>query len=107
MNDARDTTAEAAAATDDLDARVDDVLARLTLDEKLRMLAGDLPLRDVVRMGRHYDERPYVAAAMPRLGLDGIRFTDGRDRRLGARSACSHPLGGGLPPVVPACIRTG
>ncbi|TMA78212.1 MAG: glycoside hydrolase family 3 protein [Deltaproteobacteria bacterium] len=76
MNDARDTTA-AAAATEDLDARVDDVLARLTLDEKLRMLAGDLPLHDVVRMGRHYNERPYVAAAVPRLGLDGIRFTDG------------------------------
>jgi len=76
VNDARDTTA-AAAATEDLDARVDDVLARLTLDEKLRMLAGDLPLHDVVRMGRHYNERPYVAAAVPRLGLDGIRFTDG------------------------------
>ena len=28
-------------------------------------------------MGRRYNEVPYGAAALPRLGIPGIRFTDG------------------------------
>ena len=55
----------------------DDILSELTIDEKLRLVAGDLPLRDLVRMSRRYNERPYTAGAVPRLGIAGIRFTDG------------------------------
>lgn len=60
-------------AADDIET----LIAGLGLDEKLRLLAGDLPLPDVFRMSRHYNVRPYTAAAVPRLGLDGIRFCDG------------------------------
>ena len=62
-----------ARAADDVEA----LLAALGLDEKLRLLSGDLPLPDVVRMSRRYNARPYTAAAVPRLGLEGIRFCDG------------------------------
>lgn len=68
--------------------QVEALVARLTLDEKLRMLAGDLPFADVFRMGRRYNSFPYTAAAVPRLGLDGIRFCDGpRGVVLGASTA--------------------
>jgi beta-glucosidase len=63
----------ASVPTDD----VEELLARLTADEKLGLLAGDLPLRDVFRMGKRYNEFPYEAAAVPRLGIPGIRFADG------------------------------
>ncbi len=63
--------------TDPNAAAVDGLLGQLTSEEKLRLLAGDLPLRDVFRMGRRYNERPYGAAAVPRLGVGGIRFADG------------------------------
>jgi beta-glucosidase len=56
---------------------LDEAIANLTLEEKLRLLAGDLPPLEIVRMGRRYNERPYDAAAVPRLGIDGIHFTDG------------------------------
>ncbi len=55
----------------------DEILAQLTIDEKLRLVAGDLPLRDLVNMSRRYNEQPYTAGAVPRLGIAGIRFTDG------------------------------
>jgi beta-glucosidase len=56
---------------------VEALLREITAAEKLRLLAGDLPLRDVFRMSRRYNEFPYEAAAVPRLGLTGIRFADG------------------------------
>ncbi len=62
-----------AAAEDD----VESLLAKLTDVEKLRLLAGDLPIRDVFRMSQRYNAFPYEAAAVPRLGIEGIRFTDG------------------------------
>jgi beta-glucosidase len=74
----------ATATTDE----VESLVARLGLDEKLRLLAGDLPFPDVFRMGRRYNAFPYTAAAVPRLGLDGIRFCDGpRGVVLGASTA--------------------
>jgi len=47
-----------------------------------------MPLRDLVRMSRRYNEIPYTAGAIPRLGISGIRFTDGpRGVVLGASTA--------------------
>ncbi|MCC6850083.1 MAG: glycoside hydrolase family 3 C-terminal domain-containing protein [Deltaproteobacteria bacterium] len=68
----RGGSADAVAADD-----VERILAELGLDEKLRLLSGDLPVRDVFRMGRRYNALPYEAAAAPRLGVGGIRFADG------------------------------
>jgi beta-glucosidase len=56
---------------------LDEAIANLTLEEKLKLLAGDLPPLEIVRMGRRYNELPYDAAAVPRLGIGGIHFTDG------------------------------
>jgi len=58
-------------------ADVESILAALGRGEKLRLLAGCLPLRDVFRMRRRYNAAPYEAAAAPRLGVAGIRFVDG------------------------------
>ena len=77
MNDVPGADVAAPPVLDAHAREVEELVAQLTVDEKLRMLAGDLPVRDVVHMGRHYNERPYVAAAVPRLGLEGICFTDG------------------------------
>lgn len=70
--DAGGTTPERVAADE-----IEDVLGRLALDEKLRLLAGDLPVPGVFRMSRHYNAHPYTAAAVPRFGFDGVRFCDG------------------------------
>lgn len=50
----------------------------LTDDELLWLLDGDAPmLRGLRAMGRRYNQRPYVAGRIERLGVPGIRFTDG------------------------------
>ncbi|MEZ5179109.1 MAG: glycoside hydrolase family 3 N-terminal domain-containing protein [Acidimicrobiales bacterium] len=42
------------------------------------MLSGDGPLvSGLLEMARRYNGEPIVAASVPRLGLPGIRFTDG------------------------------
>ena len=55
------------------------LVAQMTLAEKLGCLDGDTPfwegLIDAVRGG--YFEHPYPAAAVPRLGVPGIQFSDG------------------------------
>ena len=66
------------AATDPLEARVADLVARLTLDEKLALMSGDGSfIRGTLGLARRYNEEPIVGGALPRLGLPGIRFTDG------------------------------
>ena len=61
------------------EARVDELLGQLTLDEKIALLSGDAPFwsgfADI--MGGGYSRHPWVAGAVPRLGVPGIRFTDG------------------------------
>lgn len=54
------------------------ILAQLDLDERIELMCADDPLvRGVLEMGRRYNGRPLVAGAVPRVGLPGIRFTDG------------------------------
>ena len=56
------------------------VLEQLTLDEKLSMMDGDLPFwrgMEEVTKGDHYHQAPFTAGAIPRLGIEGIRFVDG------------------------------
>jgi beta-glucosidase len=63
----------------DVDKRVDDLMAELTLDEKLSMMDGDTPFwPGLTEMtGGGYADHPWVAGAVPRLGIEGIRFADG------------------------------
>ncbi|MBI3784717.1 MAG: glycoside hydrolase family 3 C-terminal domain-containing protein [Deltaproteobacteria bacterium] len=55
------------------------LVAQMTLDEKLGCLDGDTPfwdgLIDSIRGG--YFQHPWPAAAVPRLGIPGIQFSDG------------------------------
>lgn len=61
-----------------IDAEVERLLSELTVDEKVGLLSGDGPLvSGTLEMARLYNEEPIVAASVPRLGLPGLRFTDG------------------------------
>ncbi len=62
-----------------IEARARELLGRLTLDEKIKMMSGDLPfwtgMADM--LGGGYADHPWVAGAVPRLGIPGVRFADG------------------------------
>ncbi len=63
---------------DTLTQRATALLAQMNLDEKLHVLSGDLPVvRGLIEASLAYGVRPFVAGALPRLGLAGVRFCDG------------------------------
>ena len=72
-----------------LDAAVADLIGRLTEHELLWLLDGDLTiLRGMVEMSQRYNKVPFEAGRIDRLGIPGIRFTDGpRGVALGASTA--------------------
>ncbi|GIF77783.1 beta-glucosidase family protein [Asanoa siamensis] len=59
------------------DAAADRLLAGLSDAEVLWLLDGDLPVRAVARLPARVKTGPVVAGAVPRLGIPGIRFSDG------------------------------
>lgn len=63
----------------DVDARAEQLCSELTLDEKIGILSGDTEFwPGLIEMtSEGYNVRPYVAGSVPRLGIEGIRFTDG------------------------------
>lgn len=72
-----------------VEARVDELLAAMTLEEKVKALSGDGPaLRGNLELMRRYNGTPIVAGAIPRLGIPGIRFTDGPRGVVMYRSTC-------------------
>ncbi|MGN6501782.1 MAG: beta-glucosidase [Pseudolysinimonas sp.] len=68
-----------AVASGDLtaDAAADRLIAELDDDELLRLLDGDSPRRRLLLIPFLLGRRPFVAGAVPRLGIPGIRFSDG------------------------------
>jgi beta-glucosidase len=62
-----------------IEAKAQELLAQLTLDEKLTMLEGDLPFWGGLAemMGGGYGNHTWNAGAIARLGIPGIRFADG------------------------------
>jgi beta-glucosidase len=61
-----------------VEARARDLLDQLSEHEKLHLLSGDAALvRGLRDMRRRYNETPYIAGEVPRLGIPGIRFSDG------------------------------
>jgi beta-glucosidase len=62
-----------------VDARVRELFGQLTLDEKIKMMSGDPPFWQGMAdmMGGGYADHPWVAGAVPRLGIPGVRFADG------------------------------
>ena len=72
-----------------LDAAVADLIGRLTEYELLWLLDGDLTIRrGMAEMADRYNKVPYEGGRIDRLGIPGIRFTDGpRGVTLGASTA--------------------
>ena len=72
-----------------IDAAVADLVGRLTDPELLWLLDGDLTVRRGLReMSERYNKVPFQAGRIDRLGIPGIRFTDGpRGVALGASTA--------------------
>ncbi len=65
---------------DAIDRRARGLLAELTAEEKLGLMDGDLPFwKGFARMSapQGYSREFWVAGAVPRLGIPGIRFVDG------------------------------
>jgi beta-glucosidase len=62
-----------------IEAKARDLLAQLTLDEKIGMMDGDPPFWPGITdmMGGGYSQHTWVAGAVPRLGIPGVRFSDG------------------------------
>jgi beta-glucosidase len=77
-----------------IDAKAREVLGQLTLDEKLGLMDGDTPfwpgLAEMMAPGG-YASRPWVAGAVPRLGIPGIRFVDG-PRGIIMKGATTFPV---------------
>jgi beta-glucosidase len=92
-----DVGPEATGTADPIDARARELLDELTLHEKLHMLSGDTPpVSGLIGLVRHYNEEPYVAGAVPRLGIGGIRFSDGpRGVVMGHATAFPVPMARG------------
>jgi len=62
-----------------IDARARELFGQLTLDEKIKMMSGDQPFWPGIAdmLGGGYADHPWVAGAVPRLGIPGVRFADG------------------------------
>jgi beta-glucosidase len=77
-----------------IDARARELLGQLTFDEKLGLMDGDTPfwpgLAEMMAPGG-YASRPWVAGAVPRLGIPGIRFVDG-PRGIIMKGATTFPV---------------
>ena len=69
----------AALTPEQIEAKARELLAQLTLDEKIGMMSGDPPfwsgLADMMAGG--YNQHVWIAGAVPRLGIPGVRFSDG------------------------------
>jgi beta-glucosidase len=76
------------AAELDADAAAERLIERMTDAELLRLLDGDSPRRLLPFIPLLLGRRPFVAGAIPRLGIPGIRFSDGaRGVVIGASTA--------------------
>lgn len=70
------------------------LVGQLSDVELLGLLDGDLPVRKgIVSTAKRYNAVPYVAGHVPRLGIPGIRFTDGpRGVVMGASTSFPVPV---------------
>ncbi len=82
------------AGADEVDARARALLDQLSIDEKLGLMNGDLPFWEgLARMSAPggYSSQCWVAGAVPRLGIPGIRFSDG-PRGIVMEGATTFPV---------------
>jgi len=79
---------------DQVDARARALLDELSLDEKLGLMHGDLPFWEglaLMSAPGGYSSQCWVAGAVPRLGIPGIRFSDG-PRGIVMEGATTFPV---------------
>jgi beta-glucosidase len=63
---------------EEVEARARALLEQMTLDEKIAQMSGDTPLLPgLIGMVRAYNYEPFPAGENLRLGIPGVRFTDG------------------------------
>jgi len=81
------------ASDERLQARANELLNQLTLDEKLGMMDGDLPFwKGLATMfGAGYGSQTWNAGVVERLGIPGVRFTDG-PRGVVMKGATTFPV---------------
>lgn len=78
----------------EIDARARELLRQLSLGEKLGLMDGDTPFwpgLNEMLAPFGYASRPWVAGAVPRLGIPGIRFVDG-PRGVIMKGATTFPV---------------
>lgn len=76
------------AAGEERERRIADLVSGMTLEEKIREMAGTMPLLKLAVMLIRYNRFPFLAGGNERLGIPPLRFTDGpRGVALG-RSTC-------------------
>ena len=56
---------------------VERIVAQLTDKELLWLLDGDTPLRDLLKVAKKFSTVALTGGALPRLGIPGVRFSDG------------------------------
>jgi len=62
----------------DLEIEVARLVAELSMDERIGLMSGDGSfIRGTLAMSKRYNGEPIIAGEVKRLGLPGIRFTDG------------------------------
>ncbi len=65
-------------SSDEIDSIARQVLAKMTLREKIGQMSADTPLLSGgIKMARAYNTEPLPAGENLRLGIPGIRFSDG------------------------------
>ncbi len=76
-----------------IEAKAHELLAQLTLDEKIEMMNGDTSFWPglVEMMGGGYANHPWSAGVISRLGIPGIRFADG-PRGVVMKGATTFPV---------------
>src|SRR3990172_5935467 len=80
-------------SSEQIEAKAHEMLAQLTLDEKIEMMDGDVAFWAgmMEMMGGGYADHPWNAGVISRLGIPGIRFADG-PRGVGMQGATTFPV---------------
>ncbi len=76
-----------------IEAKAQELLAQLSLEEKIKMMYGDVSCWTslIGMMSGAYGTKPYVAGQVHRLGIAGIRFSDG-PRGVILKGATTFPV---------------
>jgi len=76
-------------SVEEIEKKAREILARMTLDQKVHQMSGDGPfVRGSIDMLKRYNKEPYVAGEDKDLGIKGIHFADGPRGVVMGKSTC-------------------